>query len=94
MVIIKERYAQCNEAKTQLTQDLVSLQQEYSSLISSSSIVSNIMIENFVINKVTFSSTSPYKFRRVLYVYSLEKWIGTLSQALYTFPLNGVVCLT
>jgi len=49
MVIIKERYAQCNEAKTQLNQDLVSLQQEYSSLIGSSSIVSNIMIETFVI---------------------------------------------
>jgi len=49
MVIIKERYAQCNEAKTQLTQDLVSLQQEYSSLIGSSSIVSNIMMETFVI---------------------------------------------
>jgi len=38
MVIIKERYAQCNEAKTQLTQDLVSLQQEYSSLVGSSSV--------------------------------------------------------
>jgi hypothetical protein len=44
MVIIKERYAQCNEAKTQLTQDLVSLQQEYSSLIGSSSIVSSFTI--------------------------------------------------
>jgi len=44
MVIIKERYAQCNEAKTQLTQDLVSLQQEYSSLVGSSSIVSNIIL--------------------------------------------------
>ncbi|XP_021916457.1 sarcolemmal membrane-associated protein-like isoform X3 [Zootermopsis nevadensis] len=39
MVIVKECYSQCNEAKTQLTQDLVSLQQEYSNLMSSSSIV-------------------------------------------------------
>jgi hypothetical protein len=44
MVIIKECYAQCNEAKTQLTQDLASLQQEYSTLISSSSIVSDIIV--------------------------------------------------
>ncbi|GFG37387.1 hypothetical protein Cfor_11194 [Coptotermes formosanus] len=41
MVIIKERYAQCNEARTQLTQDLVSLQQEYSSIIGISSIISS-----------------------------------------------------
>ncbi|XP_069693764.1 sarcolemmal membrane-associated protein isoform X2 [Periplaneta americana] len=39
MVIVKECYAQCNEAKTQLTQDLVSLQQEYSNLVGNSSIV-------------------------------------------------------
>lgn len=44
MVIVKECYSQCNEAKTQLTQDLVSLQQEYSNLMSSSSIVSNSII--------------------------------------------------
>jgi hypothetical protein len=41
MVIVKECYAQCNEAKTRLTQDLVSLQQEYSNLMGSTSIVSN-----------------------------------------------------
>jgi hypothetical protein len=41
MVIVKECYAQCNEAKTQLTQDLVSLQQEYSNVMSSTSVVSN-----------------------------------------------------
>jgi hypothetical protein len=73
MVIIKERYAQCNEAKTQLTQDLVSLQQEYSSVVGSSSVVSSTMILTFVITQVTFSSASPYKFRRVLCVYSIEK---------------------
>jgi hypothetical protein len=44
MVIVKECYAQCNEAKTQLTQDLVSLQREYSNLMSSTSIVSNSII--------------------------------------------------
>jgi hypothetical protein len=45
MVIVKECYAQCNEAKTQLTQDLVLLQQEYSNLIGSSSVVSNGIIQ-------------------------------------------------
>jgi hypothetical protein len=45
MVIVKECYAQCNEAKTQLSQDLASLQQEYSNLISSSSIVSDIIVQ-------------------------------------------------
>ncbi|PNF42565.1 hypothetical protein B7P43_G05430 [Cryptotermes secundus] len=50
MVIVKECYAQCNEAKTQLSQDLASLQQEYSSLISSSSIVRvNYVIPLFLV---------------------------------------------
>jgi hypothetical protein len=47
MVIVKECYAQCNEAKTQLTQDLAALRQEYSTVISSSSIVSDDIVHTF-----------------------------------------------